>query len=159
MDPEEAVGQRDSVDLAGQQIRSLPKIAQPTSLPTTASSISTFESYCLAAVAPRSSSSSCRVTLLTPKDEPERAGLTKTGYVNRSGSIVFVRLHDPEVRRRDSRALRHDVGQGLIHAQRRALDIAADVGDAGELEQTLDRTVLAELAVQHGKHHVQADRS
>ena len=33
-----------------------------------------------------------------------------------------------------------------------------DVGDAGELQQALHRAVLAELAVQDGQHHVQADR-
>ena len=57
---------------------SLPRMAQPTSLPATASSISTFESYCLA-VATALGSSSARDTLLTPNDDPERAGLTKTG--------------------------------------------------------------------------------
>ena len=55
-----------------------PGSAQPTSLPTTASSISTFESYCRA-VSTAVGSSSLRVTLLTPNDEPERAGFTKTG--------------------------------------------------------------------------------
>ena len=57
---------------------SFPRIAQPTSLPTTASSISTFESYCLAVSTALSSSSGCD-TLLTPNDDPERAGFTKTG--------------------------------------------------------------------------------
>ena len=55
-----------------------PRIAQPTSLPTTACSISTLASYCRA-VSTAGSSSSARVTLLTPNDEPDRAGLTKTG--------------------------------------------------------------------------------
>jgi hypothetical protein len=62
-------------------------MAHPTSLPTTASSISTFESYCLA-VSTALGSSSFRGTLLTPKDEPERAGLTKTGKVSWSASIL-----------------------------------------------------------------------
>jgi hypothetical protein len=57
---------------------SFPRMAHPTSLPTTASSISTFESYCLA-ISNASGSSSFRPTLLTPKDDPERAGFTKTG--------------------------------------------------------------------------------
>src|SRR4051794_38162002 len=60
-------------------------MAQPTSLPTTASSTSTFASYCRAA-STALGSSSLADTLLTPNDEPERAGFTKTGYVNWSGS-------------------------------------------------------------------------
>ena len=60
-------------------------MAHPTSLPTTASSIRTFASY-RRAVSSAPGSSSARVTLLTPKDEPERAGFTKTGYGSRSGS-------------------------------------------------------------------------
>jgi hypothetical protein len=58
--------------------RSLPRRAHPTSLPTTASSINTFESYCRA-VSTALCSSSFRATLLTPNDEPDRAGFTKTG--------------------------------------------------------------------------------
>jgi len=38
------------------------------------------------------------------------------------------------------------------------LDIAACVGDAGELQQTLHRAILAELAVQNGQYQVQTDR-
>ena len=38
------------------------------------------------------------------------------------------------------------------------LDVAAGVRDAGELQQTLHRAVLAELAVQDGQHQVEADR-
>ena len=71
---------------------------------------------------------------------------------------MLVRGDRPELRRRDPRVARDEIGEGLVHAQRRALDVAAHVGDAGELQQTLDRPVLAELAVQNGKHHVQTDR-
>ena len=65
---------------------SFPKIAHPTSIPTTASSINTFVSYFLAA-STAIGSSSARDTLLTPNDDPERAGFTKTGYVRLSRSI------------------------------------------------------------------------
>ena len=43
------------------------------------------------------------------------------------------------------------LGQDLVHAQRRAEDAGPDVGDAGHLEQALDRPVLAEGAVENGK--------
>ena len=36
---------------------------------------------------PHPRSSSLRDALLTPNDEPERAGFTKTGYVSSSGSM------------------------------------------------------------------------
>ena len=64
----------------------------------------------------------------------------------------------PELGSGDARVARDEVRQRLVHAQRRALDVAAHVGDAGKLQQALDRAVLAELAVQNGKHHVHADR-
>src|SRR5688500_8604058 len=62
-------------------------MAHPISLPTTASSINTFESYCLA-VSTALGISSRRDTLLTPNDDPEPAGFTKMGYANRSGSTL-----------------------------------------------------------------------
>src|ERR1700704_5858260 len=64
-------------------------MAHPTSLPTTASSISTFVSYRLA-VSTALGRSSLREALVTPNDEPERAGLTKTGDVSLSGSMFSV---------------------------------------------------------------------
>src|SRR5690606_13440354 len=52
---------------------------------------------------------------------------------------------------------RHQVGERLVHAQDRALDVAADVGDAGELQQALDRAVLAMLAVQEREDDVEPE--
>ena len=43
----------------------------------------------------------------------------------------------------------------LVHARSRAQHARAHVGDAGQLKQSLDRAVLAEGPVQHGKDHVQ----
>ena len=43
----------------------------------------------------------------------------------------------------------------LVHAGRGAEHAGADVGDAGQFEQPLDRAVLAEGAVQHGKDDVE----
>src|SRR4051794_35111767 len=71
---------------------------------------------------------------------------------------IVVCRDGPEGRRGDSRASGDRVGKGFVHAQGRALDIAAHVGDAGQLQQTLHRAVLAQLPMQDGKHDVQADR-
>ena len=43
----------------------------------------------------------------------------------------------------------------FVHAGRRAQHAGADVGDAGQLEESLDGAVLAEGAVQHGKDHIE----
>lgn len=75
------------------------------------------------------------------------------------GINVLARLDGPEVRRGDACAPCDDVRKGFVHAQCRTLDVAAYVGYAGELQQPLDRAVLAEPAMQYGKHHVQPDRS
>jgi hypothetical protein len=63
----------------------LPRMAQPTSLPTMVSSISTFVSYWVASWTALSSSS-FPCTLVTPKEDPERAGFTTTGKVISAGS-------------------------------------------------------------------------
>jgi hypothetical protein len=47
---------------------------------------------------------------------------------------------------------RHGLGRHLVHAQRRAEDAGADVGDAGQLEHPLDGAVLAQRAVDEGHH-------
>ncbi|BDO42974.1 hypothetical protein CELD12_24640 [Cellulomonas sp. NTE-D12] len=62
-----------------------PSTAHPTSWPTTAASTSTFASY-RRAVRTAAGRSSGPETLLTPNDEPERAGLTNTGYGRASAS-------------------------------------------------------------------------
>ena len=43
----------------------------------------------------------------------------------------------------------------LVHSHRGSRDAAAHVGHFGQVQQTLDRPVLAVGAVQHRKHHVQ----
>ena len=156
VDPEEAVRQRDLVDLADDQVRVVPQdgaadLAADDGLLRS----STFESYRRRG-RDRGGSSSGADTLLTPNDDPERAGFTKTGYVEFVGVECSSAVDD-----RNSGvampALRgDDVGERLVHAQRRALDVAADVGDAGQLEQALHRSVLAELAVQDGEHQRRA---
>ncbi len=100
--------------------------------------------------------------LLIDATDAERG--TRTGRLHKDGIgkpvgvNMLVRRDGPEVRRRDSCASRDDVGKGLVHAESRTLDVAADIGDAGELQQALHRPVLAELAVENGKHHIQTDR-
>ena len=158
VDPEEAVRrERSGRPRRRSAPNRSPRMAHPTSLPTTASSISTFESYCRAA-------STAREQLLfsshlADAERRARAGrLDEDGIGEPVGIDLLARRDGPEVRRGDARASGDDVGQGLVHAQRGALDIAADVGDAGQLQQTLHRAVLAELAVQDGEHQVEADR-
>jgi len=76
---EEAVSEGNSIDLAGTQIQIVAQDgASDLNCRPTASSINTFESY-FRAVSIALGSSSFRDTLLTPNDEPERAGFTKTG--------------------------------------------------------------------------------
>ena len=136
----------------------MPSTAQPTSVPTIACSIRTLPSYCRAA-AMAASSSSARSTLVTPKDEPERAGFTNTGYAKlvRRGDVGAVQ--DRERGSVDPRVPCDDVRERLVHADRRALDVAAHVGDPGQLEQSLHRPVLTRLAVQDREHRVDVHRS
>ena len=61
------------------------------------------------------------------------------------------------MRRCDPSASSHEVRKGFIHTQSGALHVAAHVREAGEIQQALDRSVFAELAVQNGKYHVQGD--
>ena len=70
-------------------------MAQPTSLPATASSISTFASYCRA-VSIASGSSSRPRTLLTPKDEPERAEAAHARRVDPDGDRLVRPRRDVE---------------------------------------------------------------
>ena len=112
-----------------------------------------------AAATTAAGSSSAHSTLLTPKDDPERAGLTNTGYASRPGPVSSApcRTTNSGV---SIPALRGDgVGERLVHADRRARDVAADVRDAGQLQQTLHGPVLAGPAVQDGEHDVEADDS
>ena len=79
MDPEEAVRQGDSIHLAGDQIRTVPQDG--------ASDLAADDRLLdqhLRVVLPRGFHRTrpalpCADTLLTPNDEPERAGFTKTG--------------------------------------------------------------------------------
>ena len=47
----------------------------------------------------------------------------------------------------------HGVGCGLVHAQRRGQHPGSGVGDPGQLQQALNRAVLAHRAVKDGQHH------
>ena len=46
------------------------------------------------------------------------------------------------------------LGELLVHPRGAGKHTGADVGDAGEFEQSLDRAVLAVRTVQDGEHHV-----
>ena len=78
MDPEEAVRQRDAIDLAGDQSESFTQYRAAH----LAADDGLFDQH-LRVVLPgglhRAQQFVRAVTLLTPNEEPERAGFTKTG--------------------------------------------------------------------------------
>ena len=100
-----------------------------------------------------------------PTLEPRFAGFTNIGYPrsllevgerSRRGARV------PVVRRgrrvgADRQAVRgeDDLHHPLVHADRGGEHAGADVGDVGQLEQPLDRAVLAVGAVQHREDDVE----
>ena len=110
----------------------------------------------------RPSSSASATTFAMPTDEPSRAGLTNTGMPSPASSA---RTASGSARQRCSRTrrvgdLRHAGGRhhllehDLVHAQRRRQHARADVRHVEQLEQPLDRAVLAERAVQDREHGV-----
>ena len=124
-------------------------------MPAEKPSTITSESWAKAASSAGPSSASDQ-TLAMPTEEPRRAGLTKTGVPSdrqlaQHGLRLGVPAREPHARVGD---LRH-VGGGqdlfeddLVHAQRRGEHARADVGHVEQLQQALQRPVLAERAVQ-----------
>ncbi len=49
----------------------------------------------------------------------------------------------------------HDLHHSLVHPDRRGKYARADIGDVGELEESLDRSVLTERTVQHREDHIE----
>lgn len=96
--------------------------------------------------------------LADAEGRPRTGRLHEDGIREPAGIDGLVSCHGPEIRRGDPRAPGDDVRKGFVHAQGGALDVAAHVRNAGELQQPLRRTVLTEGAVQDGKDDVQADR-
>ena len=106
-------------------------------------------------------------TLAMPTEEPSRAGLTNTGVPSWASCA---RTPSGSSRHCASRTRRvahlRDAGRGhdlleddLVHAQRRREHAGAHVGHVEQLEQALDRAVLAERAVQHREHGVGAQQA
>ena len=157
MDPEKAVRQGDLVDFAGKQVQVVP-VDRASDLAAGDS----FLDHDLRVVAPcgvhRALELFSAGDLGDAERRPRAGRLHEDGIADLVGVDVLVRRDGPEVRRGDSSAPRDDVREGLVHAHGGALDVAARVGDAGQLQQPLDRPVLAEPAVQNGQHEVQADR-
>ena len=58
---------------------------------------------------------------------------------------------------RDVVGFKQGVGHSLVHAGRTCQHAAAHIGDAGQLQQTLHRAVLAPQAVEHRDHHIYMD--
>ena len=94
--------------------------------------------------------------------EPSRAGLTISARVADAGANASSSAQDalavtppsvgaPDLEPVDDRhaeAARQALEDRLVHADRRGSDAGAGVGEAGRLEQRLDRAVLAERAVE-----------
>ena len=133
--------------------------AHSISRPTIAASTSTFGSCCRA-VATAASRSPHAVTRVMPSDDPARAGLTKTGRPSRSRCGVGERRGPgPQhhvVAHRQAVGGEQLLGELLVHARRAGQHARADVGHARELQQALDRAVLAVGAVEHGEDDVDA---
>ena len=61
--------------------------------------------------------------------------------------------HLAPVHYRDAQPAAHPLEQGLVHPERGRRDTGARVGQAGGIEQRLDRAVLAERPVEADDHH------
>ena len=159
MDAEDAVPQRDLIHFPDDQVGA---VAQHRAADLGADDRLLDQRPCRrTAVRPRSRRPARPrdSTLVTPNDEPERAGLTKTGYASSFGARRRRRRRGPRTSGVSIPALlRDDVRQRLVHADRRALDAAAHVGDPGQLEQALHRAVLTRSAVQDREHRVDVHR-
>ena len=68
----------------------------------------------------------------------------------------FGRAEDAVLGDRQTARGERQLHERLVHAHRRCQDTGADIRDVGELEQPLNRAVLAERAMQHGKDDVEA---
>ena len=128
MDAKDAVTQHDLIHFSDDQLGTVSQHGAANLCAEIACSITTLLSY-----SPRcriaASSSSALSTLVTPNDEPDRAGFTNTGYSQLVRRRHVGAVQHPELRSGDSRASRDDVRERLVHADRRALDVAAHVGD------------------------------
>ena len=95
-----------------------------------------------------------------PSEDPARAGLTNTGRPSRSRSAaVSVAVPGRSTTwSPDRQALGGEqlLGELLVHARRAGQHARPDVGHAGQLQQALDRAVLAVGAVQHREDDVDA---
>ena len=108
-------------------------------------------------MAPRERDGGFELGLVVRLRDPDRGAeprrLDEDGVAERVLDLVA----EPQrhvARNRDAAVAQHGLEEVLVHAERGGGDPGADVGDAGELEQALDRAVLAERAVQHGQDDV-----
>ena len=101
-----------------------------------------------------------------PTLDPRLAGFTNIGKpsaaIESARDRVAVRLplvpqHHPVRAHRQAARREHQLHHRLVHADRGGEHAGADVRDVGELEQTLDRAVLAVRAVQHREDHVEVE--
>ena len=58
------------------------------------------------------------------------------------------------IRLNNIRLVSHQLGQCLIHGHSGSGNMGSHIGDAGQLQQALDGTVLAVCAVKHREHHI-----
>ena len=117
----------------------------------------------LGVVLPRGRDGGVQLVCALDPRHAERRARTRRLHEDRVGQLVRrSRVGAVQHRERgsvDARVPGDDVRQRLVHADRRALDAAADVRDAGELEQSLHRPVLARRAVQDREHRVDVHRA
>ena len=130
--------------------------------PTPCSTISLRSYFAARSSAGPSSLRSC--ALLMPTDEPRLAGFTKTGYLSAASICAMALRGEPSHSRAQQRDVFHNGQTGLreqalhhvlVHARRGAQHARADIGDAGQFKQSLNRAVFAEGAVQNRKNHVE----
>ncbi len=99
-----------------------------------------------------------------PTDEPRLAGLINSGKADKLQRALDHRLDigldlrpggDNPIHHRDAVGAHDRLEDRLIHAEGRAEHTRANIGQVGQLEQALQRAVLAEGAVQHREDNIQ----
>jgi hypothetical protein len=96
---------------------------------------------------------STSVRLRDPHRRAEAGGLDEDGGAERVLELV-VQAQRHVAGDRDAAVAQHRLEQVLVHAEGRGGDAGADVRHARELQQALDRPVLAEGPVQDGDRDV-----
>ena len=84
------------------------------------------------------------MTITTPKDEPFADRLEHIGRLQHVPARRLAPIDRHAVRDRNAGRLQHDLGEILLHRQRRGQHPRMGVGNAQDFEHALDRAVLAD---------------